>query len=149
MIWAPSLLLSMQCPLVHLPTFYWQRHLGLADRDLTSNHQPQLYTLLFSKFPKMSKHVSKAGMHAFHFTLFFYIIVYLRSEPTPTLTIPQVKTISRTEELYQDHKEYILGALKDPFGEDIPNNDSIYRDAQKLLLEECSIQDYITFWRHR
>ena len=43
----------------------------------------------------------------------------------------------------------ILGALKAPFGEEIPNYDGIYRDAEKLLLEGCSVQYHIAFWRHR
>ena len=70
----------------------------------------------------------------------------MRSELT--LTILQVKTMSRAEELYQEHKERILGALKVPFEEEIPNYDGIYRDAEKLL-EGCSIDDHIAFWRHR
>ena len=91
--------------------------------------------------------VTKTGMHAFHFTLFPYTTVYVRSEFM--LTIPQVKRMSRVEELYQDTKERILGALKVPFEEEIPNYDGIYRDAEKLLLEGCSVQDHIAFWRHR
>ena len=81
--------------------------------------------------------------------LYFSIIlyyVYLSSELT--LTIPQVKPMSRAEELYQEHKERISGALKVPFGEEIPNYDGIYRDAEKLLLEGCSVEDHIAFWRH-
>ena len=65
------------------------------------------------------------------------------------LTIPQVKRMSRVEEIYQDTKERILGALKVPFGEEIPNYDNIYKEGEKLMLEGISVHDYIEFWRRR
>ena len=74
--------------------------------------------------------VTKTGMHAFHFTLFPYTTVYVRSEFM--LTIPQVKRMSRVEELYQDTKERILGALKVPFWEEIPNYDGHIQGGREI-----------------
>jgi hypothetical protein len=65
------------------------------------------------------------------------------------LTILQVKPMSRVEEIYQDTKERIMGALKVPFGEEIPNYDEIYKEAEKLKVEGISVYEYTEFWRHR
>lgn len=78
--------------------------------------------------------------------LYFSILLYIWDQG---LSIPQVKRMSRVEEIYQDTKEQILGALKVPFGEEIPNYDDIYKEGEKLMLEGISVHDYIEFWRRR
>ena len=72
----------------------------------------ELHAPFLSKALRISKRVSKTSMHAFHFTLFLYTTVYLRSELM--LTIPQVKPMSRVEQTLHTKNHLPRRQEKDP-----------------------------------